>query len=178
MKKMKKLLLSVAFLFVSIALISPNVNAQAREPKRFLNNLPVSGSDDSESKVLAPTSKAEIRAYKNFSKNYKNISKVSWYYSGKILVASFSEQNAQKRVMYSGNGHWLRTLITYDESQLSDYVKSMVEREYPKFKITNITEVHERDMIAFFVNLENEKEIKQVISYEDKVWTHRQFKKA
>ena len=175
---MKKLLLSVVFLFVSIALITPKVNAQTNEPKASFNNVSVSNSEGGESKVLAPTSKAEIRAFKNFSKNYKNTGKVSWHYSGKILVASFSEENVKTRVMYSGNGRWLRTLISYDESQLSDYVKSMVERNYPKFKITGITEVHERDMIAFFVNIENEKEIKQVISYEDQVWTHLQFKKG
>ena len=174
---MKKLLLSAVLLFVSIAMIVPKVNAQSNEPKASFKNVSVSNSETGDAKILAPSSKAEIRAFKNFNKNYKNAGNVSWYYSGKILVASFSENKIQKRVMYFDNGHWLRTLVSYDESQLPDYVKSMVKRNYPKFAITGITEVHERDMIAYFVNLENENEIKQVISYEDQVWTHKQFRK-
>lgn len=173
---MKKLLLSTVVLFVSIAMVIPKANAQSNEPKPSFKNVSVSNSESGEA-ILAPSSKAEIRAFKNFSKNYKNPGNVSWYYSGKVLVANFSENSIKKRVMYLDNGHWLRTLVSYDESQLSDYVKSMVKRNYPKFTITGITEVHERDVIAYFVNIENENEIKQVISYEDQVWTHMQFRK-
>ena len=174
---MKKLLLSAVLLFVSMAMIIPKVNAQSNDPKASFKNVSVPNSEIAEGRILAPSSKAEVRAFKNFSKNYKNAGNVSWYYSGAILVANFSENNIRRRVMYLDNGHWLRTLVSYDESQLSDYVKSMVKRSYPKFTITGITEVHERDMIAYFVNLENENEIRQVISYEDQVWTHKQFRK-
>lgn len=175
---MKKSLLSAIVLSLSMALIVPNVNAQSNTIKPSFKNVSIPNSEADAFKIVAPSSKGESRAFKNFSKNYKRASNVSWHYSGEVLVANFSEGNTKKRVMYLNNGQWLRTLIHYDESQLSDYVKSMVARKYPKFTITGVTEVHETGMIAFFINLDNGKEIKQVISYEDEVWTHKQFRKG
>lgn len=174
---MKKLLFA-ALLFVSVAILSSTVNAQSDRSRPSLKNLSVSNVEASESKITAPKSKAETRAFKNFSKNYKHASNVSWFYSGEVMVANFSENNIKKRAMYLDNGRWLRTLVSYDESELSDYVKSMVKENYPKFRITSVTEVHELDMVAYFINIENDKQIKQVISYEDRVWTHKQFRKS
>ena len=174
---MKKLSLSAVLLFVSIVMIIPKINAQTGESKPSFNNVSVPNSERDESTIMAPTTKAEIRAFKNFSKNYKQAGNVTWYYSGKLLVANFSENNSRKHVMYLSNGQWFRTLISYDESQLPEDVMAMVKRSYPKFRITTITEVQENDMIAYFVNLENEREIRQVISYEDQVWTYKRFRK-
>lgn len=174
---MKKLLFS-AVVSLSIALIAPPVNGQSSRSTPGFSKVSISNDESAETKISAPTSKGESRAFKNFSRNYKKAMNVSWHTSGNVLIANFSEGNATKRVMYLSNGQWLRTLVHYDESQLSDYVKSMVNRKYPNFSITNVTEVHENGMIAFFINIENGKEIKQVISYEDEVWTHTQFRKG
>jgi hypothetical protein len=173
---MKKLLLFAFFLSASLVMTYTNVNAQPNQLKGSFSSISVPHSEVGELKTTLST-KGESRALKNFSQNYKKAGNVSWHYSGKILVATFSEGNTKKRVMYLNSGQWLRTLIQYDESELSDYVKSMVKRNYSKFDITGITEVHEKDIIAYFINIEDVKEIKQVIAYEDQVWTHMQFRK-
>src|SRR5688500_16454193 len=120
---MKKLLLSAVLLFVGIAVIAAAVNAQTNAPTQPFKYSSAPDSKVGESKILTPISKGESRALKNFNKNYKHSANVDWYQSGKLFVAAFSEDNTKKKVMYLGSGQWLRTLIYYDESQLSDYVK-------------------------------------------------------
>jgi hypothetical protein len=175
---MKKLMLSAFHVFVASTILISSSKGQTNESKPAFKNVAVATAEGDRTKILMPTSKAETRAFRNFNRNYKPDANVSWYYSGEVLVASFTEGNKKKQVMYLKKGQWLHTLVYYGETQLSSYIKAMVNRNYPKFNITGVIEVHEKDLIFFFINIENEKEIKQIISFEDQMWTHLEYKKG
>ena len=170
-------------MLLSALLITGNLNAQKNLLRAAVNLEIMSDTNAREENVaesaprgLAPEA-VNTRALKDFNRNYKNATNVHWYNAGKGTVAIFKENSKQTRVVYYPNGRWLHTLFTYGESELSDNLKSIIKNKYPKYSITAITEVHEGDKVFHFINLENDKDYKQLIAYLDEVWIHKQFKK-
>ena len=177
---MKKLFLSYVPILVTALLLTGHVNAQKNMSKASGTN---SQSMVSETSLTGNPLEGgspkdfNIKAIKNFNRNYKDATNVSWYKSGKLTVAYFKEDDKQTRVIYFPNGRWLHTMISYDERKLSDDIRYMVKDNYNKYAITWITEVHENDKVFYFINVEKDKDFKQLIAYEDKIWVHTQFKK-
>jgi len=123
-------------------------------------------------------SNINIRAIRDFSKQYKHATNVQWSNHGKVITASFKENDIQNTVVYLKNGRWLHTLIRYDATHLNDEVKSLVTNTYKNFEITGVTEVHEANLVAYFINIESPKEIKVVIAHDGDVGVYKAFKKS
>ena len=117
------------------------------------------------------------KAVKSFNRNYPTSASVKWFDSGDMLEAYFVENGKQNRVYYRPKGTWFRTLTSYDESLLSNDIKSLVTETFSNYKITNVTEVHEGIMNCHFINLEGLKDFKQVVVYEGEIWVHKQYRK-
>ena len=118
------------------------------------------------------------KAIRNFSKHYKHATNVYWSNQGKVITASFKEKGIQHTVFYLKNGRWLHTFIRYDATHLNDEVKSLVTNTYKNFDIAWVTEVHEGNMVSYFINIESPKEIKVVIAYDGTVAVYKEFKKS
>ena len=128
---------------------------------------------DTKSEAIAINKKA----IKSFNRNYSTTAPVKWFSSEKMQEAYFVEGGKQNRVYYKPNGKWFRTLTSYEGSLLNSEIKSLVMQNFSNYEITNVTEVHEGIMHAYFVNIDAAKEFKQLIVYEGEVWVHQQFRK-
>lgn len=123
------------------------------------------------------TSGINKKAIKSFGRDYATTAPVKWFDFGNMQEAYFVEDGKQNRVYYKPNGRWFRTLTSYDGSLLESDIKSLVTQNFRNYQITNVTEVREGIMLAYFINIDAPKEFKQLIVYEGEVWVHQQFKK-
>ena len=173
---MKKLFSSPAILLVATFFVSVTLTAQKSSSDPTFKNLNL------EAPSASPTPSADIsainsKALKSFSRNYKTGAEVHWSNSGELTQASFNENGKQNRVFYRPNGKWFRTIITYDQSLLRKDIKSLVNRNFRKYEITCVTEVHEGSMDAYFINIDTPKDFKVVIVYEGEVFVHQEYMK-
>jgi len=174
---MKKLLLSPVLFLLSAVLIAGNLKAQKNLASASAPNSEANGANPSTEISKSNLKDINVRSINDFNRNYKNAANVQWHKSGEVTTASFKDNDRITRVMYLPDGRWLHTMISYDESQLPDDVKNMVERKFRKFTIHSVTEIHERDMVFYHINIENDKYYKQLIAYQDEVWVQNQYKK-
>ena len=172
---MKKLFSSSAILLAATLFVSVSLTAQKSSEPSFRNaNVNVSPDNPNpSSNVTAINSKA----LKSFSRNYKTAADVSWSNSGELIQASFKEDGKQNRVFYRQNGKWFRTIITYDQSLLRKDIKALVNRNFRKYQISCVTEVHEGAMDAYFINIDSPRDFKQVIVYEGEIFVHQEYNK-
>ena len=119
-----------------------------------------------------------FKAIADFNKKYKKAADAKWYISGKLHVASFNDEGKHYTAVYHDNGKWLHTMINYNPAQLSDNIREIVEKKFSKYSITWVTEVHEGDMVSYFIKIQNEKRIKDLIVYDGQVAVHKTLIKA
>ena len=174
---MKKLLLSPVLFLLSAVLIAGNLKAQKNLAGASVTNSEATSANPSTEISKAAPKDINVRSINDFNRNYKNAANVQWHKTGEVTTASFNENGRITRVMYLPDGRWLHTMISYDKSQLPDDVKSQVERSFRKYTIHSVTEIHERDMVFYHINIENDKYFKNLIAYQDAVWVHNQFRK-
>lgn len=173
---MKKIFSSSAILLASTFLVAISLHAQKSVSKPSFKNVDTNLSTETEN-TGAEKSVINSKALKSFNRNYKTSANVNWAISGELIQASFKEDGKQNRVFYRPNGRWFRTIITYDETLLKRYIKSLVKRNYWKYDITTVTEVHEGGMDCYFINIETAKDFKQVIVYDGEVFVHKEYTK-
>jgi hypothetical protein len=170
-------------LFVSFALALLVIKTNAQEQKSFIAqstnqlNLPPVTSVASETNSNINIIDVNARALKDFNKQYKSADNVKWYLSGNVTCAAFEKANARHTVVYLKNGRWLHTLINYGPENLDASTASLVKNKYLGFEIRWITEVHEADKVSYFIKVESDKQIKELIVYDGEVWVNKEFKK-
>jgi len=180
---MKKLFISVIQLFMSVLLISGTANAQ-RNMASVATSQPLDPEVSSHENISgtvkggADLKDINTKAIRNFDQKYKDAVNVRWFNSGKVIVAAFEANGQRTTAVYYKNGTWLHTMISYDESELSDHIKSIVKSNFRNYDITWITEVHESDKIMYFVNLENEKKFRQVVVCNDEIGIYKDLNKS
>jgi hypothetical protein len=177
---MKKLFVSVIQLIMSALLITGSVSAQKNMARASVaTSQPIDTElNTTSAKAGADLKDIHARAIRNFNEQYKGATNVRWHNGEKAILASFEENGHRTTVVYYKNGRWLHTLINYNESQLSEHVKSIVKSNFRNYDITWVTEVHEGDKIMYFVNLENERKFRQVVVCNDEIGIYKDFKKS
>jgi hypothetical protein len=182
---MKQVFLSGIQLLLSVLLITGTASAQKTLAKNtvvktqpFESSESVTENSDETIRTATDVTGIHVRAVKNFNRDYKNVTNAKWYNSAKTIVASFNEGGKSNTVVYYKNGRWLHTLINYDESHLAEDVRSLINENFDKFKITWVTEVHEADKVMYFVNIENEKRFKQVYVCNGEFGIYKDYRKG
>jgi hypothetical protein len=169
---MKKLFSSSAILL--LALYNPFPLAAQKVSEPLFRNAP---------KIESPASPATERvvvnskALRSFARHYKTSADVKWSVSGDMIQAYYKENGKQSRVFYNPKGRWIRSIVTYDESLLNKYIKSLVRRDYSKYDISCVIEAREGAMHCYFINIETAKDFKQLIVYDGEVFVHQEFQK-
>jgi hypothetical protein len=102
----------------------------------------------------------------SFSKRFKTTANVSWFVTGDITHAIFTENGKRHRVNYKGNGKWYRTIINYKEDQLPNSIKSLVKSEFKRYNIDHVFEVHERGFKSYVINITKGKSFKQIVVHD------------
>ena len=118
------------------------------------------------------------KAIVDFNSKFRNAENVKWHRSSKANVASFRDGEKLYTVVYLENGKFLHTLINYGEAQLDNSIRDLVKKNFRNYTISWVTEVHEGDMISYFVKIEDAKRIKELVVYKGEVAVLKQLTKA
>ena len=124
-----------------------------------------------------PASKADLKALKNFDRQFKGEANVNWYTGKETITASTTLNGKQVTVVYNKKGRWLRNMYRYDESRLPRDVRHTVKRVYYDFAITIVQEIREGINTFYVIHLEDKTDYKQVCVFEGEIHMIREFKK-
>ena len=104
--------------------------------------------------AAASTSEVNIKAMKNFTRDYKNPSSTTWFKLQDGFVVYFTQKEIAMRVAYDKKGNYLWTIRNYSENELPFEVRDLVKSRYYDFTIHHIDEVKSNEGIAYTIKLE------------------------
>ena len=82
-----------------------------------------------------------LHAMRNFLLRYKEVDNASWYKVEKGFVAKFASGSAVTAVTYKSTGEWLYTITGYDEKNMPDNVRKLVEDAYHNYDIVRVEQI-------------------------------------
>ncbi|HVK96920.1 MAG TPA: hypothetical protein VM368_03840 [Flavisolibacter sp.] len=101
---------------------------------------------------------------KAFKETFPHIKKASWADAGNFYEAFFKETGGTTRVRYSKDGEVLTTIRTYKEEKLPLYIQMKIKKKYADKKIRCITELSNDDGVSYYIMLEDEKHLIEVVA--------------
>ena len=156
---MKKILL--AFTATSALLLSVFTNANAQvastnTDKKSNDAFTAQNSSSITTSASAKSNKMAARAFKDFSKNFKNVDAAEWGVTAEGgFVATFDDNSIKNRAYYDNKGHWLFSMKTYDESKMPASVRHTVKTTYYDFKIIAVQEIETDGQTVYLVHIED-----------------------
>jgi len=103
-----------------------------------------------------------VKAIRDFSKTYKNVTNEEWFVIKTGFMARFTLQNIQYRVTYNRKGHWVATFRYYKQQQLSPEICTLIKSTYYNYNIREVTEVSIGRITAWLVNIEDDSSLKTI----------------
>lgn len=107
-----------------------------------------------------PRNDVNIKAVRDFMKQYKNVSGEEWYKVSDGLIAKFIESGIETKVGYDFNGNWHCTLRTYSEDKLPFDIRDIVKSKYYDFNILVAYEITHFDNVTYIMKIEDTKRLK------------------
>jgi hypothetical protein len=177
---MKKFISAITFAILMSSLLTGNIYGQFASISTAVSSV---SSDPSESKNTVRTAKAirkmeisSARAEKSFKKNFNPNANVRWFHEDKVIHAIFKEEGVTTRITYRNTGTWFRTIKTYQESHLTESVRSLIKEDYKAYTIKTVSEVDESALHCYFINVQKDKDFKQLLVYDGTVHMYQEFK--
>jgi len=167
MKKLKNNLLA-ALLIITPFTFTTAQNDYASSSKRPLF------TSDSQVKmvynVLMMENKSGVRAMKDLSKRFTDMSSASWFVGSDIISASFIKDGIKCSVYYDKSGRWFRTIKSYNETRMPQNIRELVKRsEYFDSNILYVWEVQEGGFLYYVIHLQDKKTVNEVLVYDDEI---------
>jgi hypothetical protein len=100
------------------------------------------------------------KAMDDFQTRYKEASKVLWIANTEGFVSYFNKDGLMNRVYYDKKGHWIFSVLMYNEDKLPRNIRSNVKSQYFDMAITLVEELQYQDSKAYVVYLEDHSNIK------------------
>ena len=95
-----------------------------------------------------------IKAQRNFMKEYKMVSDARWVISGNgLLAAYFTSAGITTRRYYSKKGVYEYMLRYYNEDKLNHNIRHLVKSKYYDFNIFHVTEVCRNGDVTFLIEI-------------------------
>ncbi len=96
-----------------------------------------------------------IKAVRNFIREYKNVAGAEWQKSGNGFVVDFIMNGINTKVFYDkkGNYEWLARM--YAEAQLPRDVRHLVKRTFYDFSIYQVLEITRNDNTVYIITMED-----------------------
>jgi hypothetical protein len=113
-------------------------------------------------KAAAELKKANSKAAKNFSQQFKDQPNAEWFVEDQVITAYFKNDDITTRSVYDKKGNWIHTMLVYPESRMPNDVRRTVKNEYGDYNITQVQEIKEGDKTFYVVHLQDGKKYKQV----------------
>jgi hypothetical protein len=173
MKKLKNNLL-IALLIIAPFTFTKAQNDYAGSSKRPLF------TSDSQVKMLYNTimleNKSGVRAMKDLSKRFTDPSSAKWFVGSKIISASFIKDEIKYSVSYDKNGHWIRTIKSYNETRMQENIRELVKRsKYFDNDISYVWEVQEGSFLYYVIHLQDKKTVNEIVVYDEEITLFNTF---
>jgi hypothetical protein len=130
------------------------------------------------SKANLKAMKANLRAAESFKKMFKDAPDARWDANENTIVADFSKNAVNTKVVYNKNGRWIHTLTYFTPDDTPADIRSLIDQDYPYADISQAVKVNEGDMEFYIVQLEDKKTYKQVSVYNGQTGLIKEFLKS
>ena len=102
------------------------------------------------------------RVVRDFVKNYRDVFDEKWYKVSNGYIAKFVRNGLENMAAYNTSGHWMFTIIYYDEKKLPPEVRAIVKSTYYDYSITRVDEIHVNSQIIYQVHMQDENTWKNI----------------
>lgn len=113
-------------------------------------------------KSAGHTTILNVRADKNFRREFKNIQNASWNEKEDGYRVRFTDNSIRYMVDYDKKGNWVSTIKSYDETKLSTQIANSVKTAFLGYAIAWVIELKVGDVTAHLVKIENKQSLKTV----------------
>ena len=97
-----------------------------------------------------------IRAQRDFIKEYESVTDARWYISGNgLLAVYFTKAGITTRRYYNKKGLYEYMMRYYNEDKLNHDVRHLVKSKYYDFSIFQVIEEHKNGSIAFLIEIQD-----------------------
>jgi len=145
---MKKILPAFIFFALAQCAFSQNIRIASSE---------VSISDKGDSNENLTSNNISTKAFREFKKNFKTVTNEKWFDLTDMVRAKFTLDNISYKVDYDKRGHWLHTIRSYSEKELSSDVRQQVKMTYFDYAIVLVDEIDmPRNQKSYIVHLEGQ----------------------
>jgi len=167
MKKLKKNLL------IALLIIAPFTFTKAQNDYASSLKRPLFTSDSQVKKLynaIIMENKSGVRAMKDFSKRFTDLSDVKWFAGSNIISASFANDQIKYSVSYNKHGRWIKTIKSYDETKMSPNIRELVKRsKYFDSNILYVWEVQEVSFLYYVIYLQDKKTVNEIVVYDNEI---------
>jgi len=175
---MKQLILGIAITI--FYLITPGTYSSAQSTENeiaFISNshLQRYGLSDEENFTEPYVNDINIKAKRNFTKSFENITNEKWYRISGGYFASFKKNNIKTEVYYNNKGTWLYNLLIYPEDQLATSVRDLVKSKYNDYTILIAFECQFFDGPVYIIKMKNSNTCKTVMVSDDEMQVIEEF---
>lgn len=133
-------------------------NAFAYQSAKIEDNIAEFLSINGASEV--PSTDVNVKAVKNFTKQFGTNNIAKWYQTSEAFVAQFTSSGIETKVIYDIKGNWHSTLRIYSEDKMPFDVRDLVKSTYYDFSIMVVYEIKHADNVAYILKIEDSKTIK------------------
>ena len=167
---MKKIFLALTATTALLVSVYTRTHAQMADAvatnktnKKANDAFAVQNSTSFASSLDAKTSKMAARAFKDFSRSFKNIAAADWVVTAEGgFVASFKENEVKNSAYYDNKGRWLYSMKRYDESMLPQSIRHMVKSTYYDYNIVAVQEIEVTTGTIYLVHILGEHSAKTI----------------
>ena len=120
-----------------------------------------------------------IKAVRNFTREYKNISDARWFKSanGEFAVYFISE-NIPSVIYYNKKGDYEFMIRRYNEEKLPHEIRHLVKSNYYDFNIYHVTEISRNGKIVYGIKLEDKISWKTIKVVDDEMEVIEEYFKS
>ncbi len=103
-----------------------------------------------------------IKAVRNFLREYKNVAGAEWYRSGNGFVVHCNMNGFKTKVFYDKKGNYECMIRIYAEARLPREVRHLVKSNYYDFNIYQVREITRKDNTVYIVTIEDKTSWKKI----------------
>jgi hypothetical protein len=156
---MKQLFSTLTILLIS-AIVLNSAHAQHKSLSSTHSQFKYDTAVAVNSGTAVDASAVNMKAVKDFSKSFKNVTNEKWYTAEDGFFANFNDNGIETKVAYDKKGIWHCTVRTLSEMQLPYDVRDVVKSKYYDSKILVGYEIKHSNSTVYIVKTEDGKSLK------------------
>jgi hypothetical protein len=120
-----------------------------------------------------PLNEINIHAFRDFQKKFKTASGVAWWKNVQGYMVSFMKDSRRNQAYYDPRGAFLYSLSYYSGDAVGSDPGVLVQKRYPAYRITVVTEITDGENIFYLVSIENTASVKTLIVHDGEITVYK-----